>query len=67
LYWPKNLTEFSFIFGLINFYAKFDYTAAQRDFSEFLAKVKDDQFPGQVVLARQLIEDCKAKAGAKLQ
>jgi len=50
--------------GLINFNARFDYTAALRDFTTFLAKVKDDQFPGQVMLARQLIEECKVKAGA---
>ena len=51
--------QLHFCLGLINFYAKSDYIAAQRDFKNFISKVKDDQFPSQVTTARELIDECK--------
>jgi len=50
-----------FCLGIINFYAKQDYLAAERDLNLFLAKLKDTDFSRQATEARKLIEDCKSK------
>jgi len=56
-----NLIQLHFCLGLINYHAKSDYASAASDFREFLAKLKEDGFPRQAVVARELLADCAAK------
>jgi tetratricopeptide (TPR) repeat protein len=58
---PERI-QLHFCLGLINFYAKQDYLAAERDLSQFLAKLKAGEFPRQATLARELISDCQANS-----
>jgi hypothetical protein len=51
--------QLHFCLGLINFHAKQDFLAAERDFGRFLEKVNGDDFSSQVTLARKLIQICK--------
>ena len=54
-------TQLYFCLGQINFYAKQDFLAAERDFNLFLTKLKGTEFLRQAIEARKLIQDCKTK------
>jgi len=52
--------------GLINFFCKKDYTAAKRDFAQFIAKAsKKNQFPGEVAFAKQYLVRCDTELFSK--
>jgi hypothetical protein len=51
--------QLHFCSGLINFHAKEDYIAAERDFDLFLASSKSQSFPKLVREASDLINKCK--------
>ena len=48
--------------GLINFHAKHDFAAAERDFNLFLKSPKNDLFLRQVKSASELISECKTSS-----
>ena len=56
--------QLHFCLGLINFYAKADYMAAERDFKQFLTMVKNDDFPREVAAAQQLISECSSQGSS---
>ena len=53
--------QLHYCLGLINFHAKQDFLAAEKDFGQFLAKLKTSQFHRQALSAQQLLKDCKTK------